>query len=96
MNSNNETIVSGEMHDELKRAGLAADYVPVPKQLQERARRLLGSRGIVSMDRKFRKKVRQLESQVRQLKGNLRHESALRRGVESPIVKAQLEAVKTK
>ncbi len=88
MNTKNETIVSGDAMEKLRQADLSEGYVPVPKELQSRAKKLLGKKPIVSYssDSKFKKKIARLQNRL--------NESKRREAASSPIVQAQLAALK--
>lgn len=86
MNTNNETVVSPEMYKKLREAALADDYKPVPRELESRARKLLGKKQIVSYsnDSKFKKKLDRTQNRLREAQRKL--------AAQSPIVLAQLAA----
>ncbi len=88
MNPINETIVSGEAMEKLRKADLSDGYVPVPRELESRARKLLGKKQIVSYsnDSKLKKKIARLQNRL--------NEAKRRDAANSPIVKAQLAARK--
>lgn len=87
MNTQNETIVSGETLKKLRDADAADGYKPVPKALESRARKLLGKKSIVSYsnDPKLKKKIARLQNRL--------NEANRREAAHSPIVKAQLAAM---
>jgi PIN domain nuclease of toxin-antitoxin system len=60
MNPVNETIVSPAMLKALKDASLDAGYEPVPKELEAKARQLLGGKALASMDSDMKRKARNL------------------------------------
>lgn len=90
MNSENETVVSKSMLDKMREAGADDGYREVPKELESRARKLLGKKAIVSYsnDSKFKKKIARLQNRL--------NESKRREAANSPIVKAQLAALEIK
>jgi hypothetical protein len=87
MNTENETIVSGKMLDELRKAGVDQGYEPVPQELERRARKLLGRKNIVSYasDSKLKKQIVRLKNRLQ--------EARLREGANSPVVIGQLAAL---
>ncbi len=87
MNTQNETIVSGETLKKLREADAAEGYAPVPKDLESRARKLLGKRGVISYsnDSKFKNKIARLQNRL--------NESKRREAAKSPVVVAQLAAL---
>lgn len=86
MDTRSETIISGEMHEKLRKAGLADDYVPVPKKLEPAAKRLLAGRQVASFDNSFRKRLRYLDKKRRVAAGNRRHETAILEARERMLV----------
>jgi len=58
VNTQNETVVSPEMVKRLREAGMDEGYESVPKELEEKARRLLAQTQIADMDPSFRQDVR--------------------------------------
>lgn len=87
MNSQNETIVSGKLLKAMRENGADDGYKPVPKELESRARKLLGKKAIVSYsnDSKFKKKIARLQNRL--------NEAKRRDAKSSPIVVAQLAAL---
>jgi len=87
MNTSNETIIDGETLKRLREADAAEGYVPVPRELQSRAKKLLGKKSIVSYssDSKFKKKIARLQNRL--------NEAKRREAMNSPVVKAQLAAL---
>lgn len=88
MNTQNETIVSGDAFKRLQQADVAEGYRPVPRELESRARKLLGKKHVAtySNDSKFKKKIAKLQNRL--------NEAKRREAANSPIVKAQLEALR--
>jgi hypothetical protein len=82
MNSNNETIVSGEMMKRLRDAGMDSGYEPVPPKLQKRAEKLLNGAALATMDAEFKKRARYLQRKARVKAANRRHEEKLREARE--------------
>lgn len=58
MNTQNETIINPEMMKQLREVGMNQGYEPVPKELEEKAKRLLGHTMIADMDSSFKRDVR--------------------------------------
>lgn len=65
MNPLNETVVSKEMMEQLRKAGLDDGYEPVPNALQKKAENLLRGRALANMDAEMRRRVRNLRKQKR-------------------------------
>lgn len=65
MNTENETIVNSEMMKRLKEANLAGGYVPVPKELEEKARRLLDGGDIASFTPEIKRRLRNFKKRMR-------------------------------
>lgn len=86
MNSTNETFATGKMIREMERANVDHGYRPVPGELVPHARRQLRGREIASFDRKTKKKIQQLNAK--------RREQSLRDAKNSPVVLAQLAALR--
>ena len=92
MNSDNNTIVSGELLEELRKKGLAKGYTKVPGSLEEEARRILGGADIADIPEatknhftaqaELEKRERYLEKKEREAEGNRRHEAAMREARE--------------
>ncbi len=83
MNSSNETIVQAEFLKKLREAKADEGYVPVPRELESRAKKLLGNKQIVSYsnDSKFKKKIVRLKNRIAEMK--------LREARNSELIKAQ-------
>lgn len=88
MNTENETIVSGQMLKALKDADAAHGYEPVPAELESRARKLLGKKGVVSYsnDSKLKKKLVKLQNRL--------NEAKRREDSQSPVVLSQLASLR--
>ena len=84
MNSKNNTLVSAKMLEEMRKAGVAKDYTEVPDALAGRAKEILSGRDIADLDEPTKKEM--------QHAGNNQREKELAKGLESKIVKAQIEA----
>lgn len=65
MNPINETIVSGDLFKALRESGNADDYVPVPANLEKKARQLLKGRAVADMDDDFKRKLRNRNKRMR-------------------------------
>ena len=73
MNQENETIVTGEMMNRLRDAGVSAGYEPVPQNLQEAASKILGNKQIGYMTQKFKRSLKKQKTST----GNRRREIAI-------------------
>lgn len=58
MNPLNETVVSPEMMKKLQDSGVLEGYEPVPKELEAKARKLLGGRAVADMDADMKRRLR--------------------------------------
>ena len=57
MNSENETIVSGEMMKRMREAGMCAGYLAVPQDMEKEAGAALGNRDIADMPTAFKERL---------------------------------------
>ncbi len=58
MNQATQTIVSGELYDEMRKAKVADGYEPVPADMQSQAGRILAGRGVADMTPEFKRQLR--------------------------------------
>lgn len=87
MNQANQTVVSDEMMERLRKAGMGEGYEPVPANLQKHAERVLGGKDIADMD----KRLRYLTRKKKVTDGNRRHEARLREAKERLIAQGLLQ-----
>lgn len=65
MNTQNETVVSGEFFKQLREAGAAEGYKPVPAELEQKAKQLLAGNPVADMDEDMKRKLRNAGKKLR-------------------------------
>lgn len=89
MNTYNQTFVSPEMMEELKKQGLVGGYREVPGEMESTARQALGSKAIAPMSAHDLKRARYLEDRKKIEGANRRLHEKLEEARNSEIVKLQ-------